>query len=159
MDPYVRNACLDSTLTQPISSVFPASFRAFNARSLRPIAPNALCLNFTILRHPLVETAIFATSLSKIVSAATLMERSARNVFQKFLILKQESVLTAALLAFNAFPRLNVCLAPTVQLCWWRDRLLEHLCVRTVQNSCLIANTVFKLTSVRLAKPQEVLFS
>jgi hypothetical protein len=32
-------------------------------------------------------------------------------VFQKFLILKQESVLTAALLAFNAFPKLNVCLA------------------------------------------------
>ena len=159
MDPYVRNACLDSTLTQPISSVFPASFRAFNARSLRPIAPNALCLSFTILRHPLVETVIFATSLSKIVSAATLMERSARNVFQKFLILKQKSVLTAALLVFNAFPRLNVCLASTVQLFWWTDRLLEHLSARIVQNSWQIAKIVFNLTSVRLAKQQEVLFS
>lgn len=117
MDPYLRNVYLDSTLMQLINSVFPANFHAFNALSLRLIAPNALCLNFTTLSRPPVETAIFAMSLYKIVSAATLMERSAKNVFQKFLILKQESVLTAVLHAFNAFPRLNVCLALTVQLC------------------------------------------
>jgi hypothetical protein len=115
---YALHVYLDSTLTQPIHSVFPVSFRVLNARSFQQIVPNALCLNFTTLIYLLVEAANCATSLLRIVFAAMLMERHAKNVSQKFHILKREDVLTAALLVDNASPALDVCLVLTAQLYW-----------------------------------------
>jgi hypothetical protein len=83
MDPNAPNVSQVTTSMEQLFCVFLASFPAFNALKLQPIAQNALILNFTTLMDQRLETANCAINPFNTVLNAIRLVPSARNATPK----------------------------------------------------------------------------